>query len=64
MGGGGTIIIRNAMKTALQNPLVHGLIPTNEVDAVDAILAKDVNDWSEKETHKVSKTFHWIASNC
>lgn len=63
MGGGGHVIIRNAMKVALQDPLVHGLIPTDEVALVDSILAKDVNDWTAQETHKVAKVFHWVATH-
>lgn len=62
-GGGGTIIIRRSIKQALNDPLVHGLIPTNEVAVVDSILAKDENDWTMHETHKVAKVFHWVAMN-
>lgn len=63
MGGGGTIIVRRAIKQALTDPLVHGMIPADEVAIVDSILAKSEDDWSTHETHKVAKVFHWVATH-
>ena len=63
MGGGGTIIIRNAIKTALTDPMVHGLIPADEAASIDAILAKDTSSWTSQETHQAAKVFHWLATH-
>jgi hypothetical protein len=64
MGGGGTIIIRNAMKQALSDPLVHGTLSDSDIAAIGPILAKDVNDWTHKEHDKVLKVFTWAAQHC
>ncbi len=63
-GGGGIIIIRNAMKQALSNPLVHGTLPESDANLIDPILAKDVNDWTHIEHEQVRKTFAWVAQHC
>jgi hypothetical protein len=63
MGGGGTIIIRNAMKSTLSDPLIHGLLPDCEKAVVDPILAKDVNDWTAEEQHLAAKAFFWVCVN-
>lgn len=59
MGGGGHVIIRSAMKTALTNPLVHGALPRPDQTRVDPILVKDVNDWTHEEECAVMRTFAW-----
>ncbi len=64
MGGGGTIIIRNAIKTTLEDPVIHGSLPDEEKAIVDPILAKDVNDWTQEEQHLTAKAFFWVAVNC
>ena len=63
-GGGGIIIIRNAMKQALSNPLVHGMLPEADAALIDPILTKDVNDWTHQEYEQVRKTFAWAAQHC
>ena len=63
-GGGGVIIIRNAMKMALSDPLVHGALPDHLKSTVDPILAKDVNDWSMVDHRSAVHVFDWAAAHC
>lgn len=58
-GGGGTIIIRTAIKQALMHPLVHGALPVHMRNAIDPILEKNVDLWSEQEDRTASAIFHW-----
>lgn len=53
MGGGGTIIIRNAMKALLQDPLVIGAVPTELRPHLDHILQWDPGTWSDRQTRFV-----------
>lgn len=64
MGGGGTIIIRQAIKQALTDPVVHGMLPASDIAVVDPILAKDVNDWTHQEQRAAMKTFAWAEQHC
>jgi len=64
MGGGTIIIIRNAIKQALSDPLVHGSLSASDQAAIDPILAKDVNDWTQTEHDKAVKIFTWAAHHC
>lgn len=59
MSGGGHIIIRQALKMALSDPLVHGALPMADQAAIDPILAKDVNDWSHREQRTCMQSFCW-----
>jgi len=63
-GGGGVIIIRTAIKTALSDPLVHGGLPDYIQKSVDPVLAKDVNDWDHAEHRAAAHAFDWAAMNC
>jgi hypothetical protein len=64
MSGGGHIIINQAIKQALSDPLVHGMLPPEDQAVVDPILAKDVNDWTMEDRHLAAKAFFWVAVNC
>lgn len=64
MGGGGTIIIRNAIKQVLTDPLVHGSLPDKMKTTIDPVLAKDVNDWTTPEHHAALNVFDWAATHC
>lgn len=63
-GGGGIIIIRSAMKTALADPLVHGNLPDYLQTSIASALGKDVNDWTDGEHHHCAHAFHWAATHC
>ena len=64
MSGGGHVIIKNAIKQALSDPLVHGMLSDSDRAVVDPILAKDVNDWTDEEFNSAGKTFEWARQNC
>lgn len=64
MGGSGTIIIRNAMKQALSDPLVHGVLPNHLQEEIDPILSKDTNAWTVSDDQVASSIFHWAAVHC
>jgi len=64
MSGGGHIIIRASIKTALSDPLVHGLLSDKQKTLIDPILAEDVNNWSTQDDENARKVFDWVAKNC
>lgn len=64
MSGGGHIIIRNAIKTALSDPVVHGLLSDRQKAIIDPILAEDVNNWTPHDDEEARKIFDWAARNC
>lgn len=59
MGGGGHVIIRARIRTALSDPLIHGLLPSNMKAAVDAVLAKDDADWTHADCTVVGNAATW-----
>jgi hypothetical protein len=63
-GGGGIIIIRSAMKQALSDPLVHGILTEKQKSLIDPILLEDVNNWTPQDDENVRKVFDWVARNC
>jgi hypothetical protein len=64
MGGGGHIIIRNAIKQALSDPLIHGILSDKHKAIIDPILAEDINNWTPKDDAEALKVFEWCARNC
>lgn len=64
MGGGGTIIIRSAVKTTLSDPMVHGSLPNWAQVRIDPVLQKDVGDWSDEEHQLALWCFNWAGLNC
>jgi len=64
MGGGGTVIIRNAIKQALIHPLIHGALPEKMKAVVDPVLQKDVNDWTVADHNGALHVFDWAATHC
>lgn len=64
MSGGGHIIIRNSIKQALSDPLVHGSLPDQLKAEVDPILAKDTNAWSDSDDCVAFAAFHWAHAHC
>jgi hypothetical protein len=57
-------VIRSAIKQALSNPLVYGMLPASDVAGLAPILKTDVKDWTYIEYERVRKTFAWAAQNC
>lgn len=64
MGGGGHIIIRNAIKQALSDPLVHGMLSDKHKAIIDPILAKDTSAWTVEDDVHAQRIFHWAELNC
>jgi hypothetical protein len=64
MGGGGTIIIRDALKTTLTNPVVSGSLPPDEAASIAPFIETDVNTWTTEQQHLAAKAFFWVAVNC
>ena len=64
MGGGGHIIIDDAIKQALSDPLVHGVLPPDMQAEVDPILAKDTSNWTENDDCIAFAAFHWAHAHC
>lgn len=64
MSGGGHIIIRDAKKQALSNPLVHGALPAAMQTAIAPALAKDTVDWTADDDHETGRAFAWAEKNC
>jgi len=63
-GGGGIIIIKNSMKAALADPLVSGIMPAHLAPSVQALCAKDVNDWTHDEFNFALRCFNYAAMHC
>jgi hypothetical protein len=63
MGGGTIIIIRNAIKQALSDPLVHGMLPPKMLVKVDPILAKDTSAWTAEDDVESMRAFSWAHKN-
>lgn len=64
MAGGGVIIIRNAMKTALTNPVVHGMLPKHIRDQIDTFVNSDVSMWTTEEHDIAAHAFTWVSHHC
>lgn len=64
MGGGTIIIIRNAMRTALTDPLVSGSLPPNHKAAIDPFIGTDVNLWTPEQQKHAFKAFEWAEKHC
>lgn len=63
MAGGGVIIIRNAIKQALSDPLVSGALPSRLQAAIAAPMGKDVNDWDDCDDRDTQRAFNWAMTN-
>ncbi len=63
MSGGGHIIVRNSIHSTLSDPLLHGALPTELVGPVDAILAKDVSDWTHVDCIVAGAAVTWALCN-
>ena len=63
-GGGGIIIIRNNLRTALSNPIVHGQLPPDMADEVTEILSVEDHTWTESDLCNLNKAFSWAVHNC
>lgn len=64
MAGGGVIIIRNAMRTALTDPTVGGMLPKYLRDAIDTFVNSDVSMWTTEEHDIATHAFNWVAHHC
>lgn len=63
-GGGGGIIIRNAIRTALTDPIVYGSLPANHKAAIDPFIHDEAGTWSPANFHKAHEAFNWAAKHC
>lgn len=63
MSGGGHIIIRDAIKQALTNPLVGGALPSGIQTEIAPTLAKDTGSWDEHDDKCTQHAFKWAMSN-
>jgi hypothetical protein len=63
MSGGGHIIIRNSIKQALTDPLVHGALPAGIQTDIAATLLKDTSAWDEHDDKCTQHAFKWAMSN-
>ena len=59
-----TLAIREAMSTALNNPVVREKLPSADLKLISIALLKDEAKWTEVEHARVVKTFVWAAQNC
>lgn len=50
MSGGGIIIQRNAIRTAVTDPSIYDALPPACKDRVDLIATKGLADWTDDET--------------
>lgn len=64
MGGGGIIIIRNAVQTALSDPLVRGLLRPGQVARLDQFITAPPSTWGEEEHEFALFCFNHAAHNC
>jgi hypothetical protein len=64
MSGGGHIIIRNAIKTALSDPTVHGMLPDQIQADIANALATDTSQWSAQDDHDTQHAFSWAMKHC
>jgi hypothetical protein len=58
-GGGGVIIIKDAVAKGLMDPVVYGNLPATITGSLGPILAKDPCDWTQDETQLVAKATEW-----
>jgi hypothetical protein len=63
MGGGGIIIIDDAIKETLVNPLVSGQLKPWQTKLLGAFIAKDPGQWSQDERDMALAVFAWAAVN-
>jgi hypothetical protein len=65
MGGGdGTVIVRDAMKQALTNPIVHGALPQSHQDSIDPFINTDSGTWTADQQKHAFKAFEWAEKHC
>jgi hypothetical protein len=62
-GGGGGVIIIDATKATLSNPLVHGNLPEAWPPIIDPILAKDSASWTAKDKKQAAACYTWALTN-
>jgi hypothetical protein len=61
-GGGGIIIIQNSANT-LNDPQVHGLLPSEMCAWLDPILAKPAATWTIVDKVCVAHAYTWALCN-
>jgi hypothetical protein len=57
------VIIRNAIKQALTDPMVGGALPTGIKTEIAPTLAKDPNSWDDHDDKCTQHAFKWAMSN-
>ena len=62
-GGGGIIIIKQALKQTLGDPLVSGTIPEPLHSEVVALCSMDCGDWTPQQYHTALHAFLYAATH-
>jgi hypothetical protein len=63
LSGGGHIIIRNAIKTALTDPMVGGALPPGIAKEIAPVLATDTSTWDENADKVTQHAFKWAMAH-
>jgi hypothetical protein len=62
-GSSGGIIVQNAAKATLSNPIVHGSLPEKWLPIIDSIMKKDLPSWTAKDKKDMAACFTWALTN-
>lgn len=63
-GGGGIIIIKQSIVSAVGDPLVHGNLPQHMQDTFDALVTKGTDNWGQDDYQTAVAIFIWAAMHC
>lgn len=64
MAGGGHIIIRNSVKSTAELSTVSDNLTQAEIAQRDAVLAKQVGDWTQKDLAKLQRLIGIAHKRC
>lgn len=57
------IIVRKAMKQALSDPPVYGMLPAHIKERIESFIKTDIEAWNESNHDHARYAFHWAAGN-
>jgi hypothetical protein len=58
-GNSGGIIVREAVKAGLSDPMVSGQLPEKMKAVIDTVFAKAAGEWSPSDCKAVAKAADW-----